>query len=85
MFNHTHRRITIADIPVLLNKAYLATMNKAVSGFNAAEIVPFNPDKVSIDDFAPAEEFKELIVEPETDNEFVIQLPKIILDHLRWP
>lgn len=78
MFDHAHRRITVADIPQLFKKSYvkIATMDKAISGFKASGIVPFNPDKFSADDFAPAEKYCKLIVEVDTENESVHSTPR---------
>ncbi|KAJ4435448.1 hypothetical protein ANN_18063 [Periplaneta americana] len=71
MINHAHERITMSDIAGLLNKAYVkvATMEEAVSGFRSAGIVPLNPEKFSAEDFAPAQEFRNLIVEEEQEQE----------------
>ncbi|KAJ4445218.1 hypothetical protein ANN_07019 [Periplaneta americana] len=71
MINHAHERITMSDIAGLLNKAYVkvATMEKAVSGFRSAGIVPLNPEKFSAEDFAPAQEFRNLIVEEDQEAE----------------
>lgn len=44
-------------------------MEKAISGFRAAGIVPFNPDKFSAEDFAPEKDFEELVVEAKPENE----------------
>ncbi|KAJ4426850.1 hypothetical protein ANN_26649 [Periplaneta americana] len=71
MINHAHERITMSDIAGLLNKAYVkvATMEKAVSGFRSAGIVLLNPEKFSAEDFAPAQEFRNLIVEEDQEVE----------------
>lgn len=60
MINTAHEKITTSDIPALLNKAYvrMATMEKPVSDFRAAGIVPFNPDKFLAVDFAPSVPFE---------------------------
>ncbi|XP_046681325.1 MFS-type transporter clz9-like [Homalodisca vitripennis] len=72
MTQHAHTKILTSDIPSLLNNAYVkvATMEKGIKGFSAAGIYPLNPDKFTSEDFAPANEFRELVVEddPETPS-----------------
>ncbi|KAG8310157.1 hypothetical protein J6590_056535 [Homalodisca vitripennis] len=43
-------------------------MEKGIKGFSATGIYPLNPDKFTSEDFVPANEFRELVVEddPET-------------------
>lgn len=67
--NH-HTAIEAKDIASLFNKAYtrVAAIDKAVSGFRAAGIVPLDPHKFSAEDFAPAKEFQEIVVEQEEEE-----------------
>lgn len=78
MVQNAHRRITTADIAGLLNKAYVkvATMEKGVSGFKAAGIFPLNPEKFSAEDFAAAEEFRELIIDADPEPDSVNPAPE---------
>lgn len=67
MISTAHERITVYDVARLFNQAYMkvATIEKGVSGFKAAGIFPFNPEKFTEEDFAAAEEFRELVLDPE--------------------
>lgn len=58
-----NQKITPYDIASIFSKAYLrvATLEKAVSGFEVCGIHPFNPNKFSEDDFAPAQSVVEQI------------------------
>lgn len=38
-------------------------MEKAISGFRSSGIFPLNPDKFTKDDFAAANEMKQIVVE----------------------
>lgn len=71
-----HQKITEYDIAELLNRAFMkvATMEKAVSGFRSAGIVPLDPNKFNEHDFAPANDLQELVVDAcsDTDNSNVI-------------
>lgn len=64
----TSERITTYDLAEIFNKAYLrvATMDKAISGFNAAGIYPFQPDKFSPEDFVAASHFLPVTLENDT-------------------
>lgn len=72
MISTAHEKITVYDVARLVNQAYIkvATMDKGISGFRAAGIFPYNPNKFTVEDFAPAEEFRELVLraEPEDDE-----------------
>ena len=41
----------------------VATMDKGISGFRAAGIYPYDPNKSSEEDFAPAETFREFVLD----------------------
>ncbi|CAI6357458.1 unnamed protein product [Macrosiphum euphorbiae] len=68
---HPHEKITMYDLASLFNKSYtkVATMDKGLSGFNSAGIFPLNTDKFTADDFAPAQELRE--VEKEFTFEYL--------------
>lgn len=71
MKTNFHQNITPYDIAPIFSKAYLriATLEKAVAGFKACGIFPFQPDKFSEDDFAPAHSIVEqIIVEDKEEN-----------------
>lgn len=61
-----HTKITEYDVAELLNKAFMktATMKNAISGFSSAGIFPFDSNKFSEKDFAPANTLsnKEIVV-----------------------
>lgn len=67
-----HERITEYDVAELLNRAFMkvATMDKVISGFRSAGIFPLNPDKFNDNDFAPANELQQLVVDacPDADK-----------------
>lgn len=67
MISTAHEKITMYDVASLLNQAYMkvATMEKGISGFRAAGILPLDPRKFTEEDFAPAQEFRELILDGE--------------------
>lgn len=71
MMQTGHKRITEYEVAELLNNAFLkvATMSNASSGFRAAGIHPYNPDKFSDIDFAPARDLQELTVEAVPNND----------------
>lgn len=66
-----HQKITEYDVAELLNKAFMkiATMEKCVSGFRTSGIYPLDPDKFNDDDFAPANEAKNLAIECSSDQD----------------
>lgn len=66
-----HKKITESDVAELLNKALMkvATMEKAVSGFRTSVIFPFDPDKFNEDDFAPANQVRQLTKEDASEPE----------------
>lgn len=65
-FLRTNRfqKISVYDIASIFNEAYMkmATMEKGVSAFRVAGILPFNPDKFSEVDFIP-ETSEHLVIE----------------------
>lgn len=71
MISTAHEKITVYDVARLFNQAYIkvATMDKGISGFRAAGISPFNPNKFTEEDYAPAEEFRELVLHSESGIE----------------
>jgi hypothetical protein len=64
MVNHVGKRITDYDMAAIFCQAYVraATMQKAINGFSATGICPFNPDIFTDNDFAGSLA-TELIVE----------------------
>lgn len=56
MTNHPAKRISVYDVMELFGKAFLqvATLEKAVRGFNVTGIYPLNPDIFSETDFLPS-------------------------------
>ncbi|KAJ8983067.1 hypothetical protein NQ317_007109 [Molorchus minor] len=60
LFLRSHERITTYDLAEIFNKAFIkvGTMEKAISGFRSAGIYPFQPDKFTLEDFAPASQFQ---------------------------
>lgn len=62
---HVMERITPYDLAELLNGAFkkVATLDNAISGFRAAGIQPYNPDKFGEQDFAPAKQFLPIELE----------------------
>ncbi|XP_030750606.1 uncharacterized protein LOC115878290 [Sitophilus oryzae] len=52
-------KITFADLAEIFNNAFvkIATMEKAISGFNSTGIYPFNPDKFTKEDFEAASQY----------------------------
>lgn len=56
MVNHPGQRISQFDLAALFGAAYVrtATVEKAVNGFNAPGIWPFNPDKINPERFIAA-------------------------------
>lgn len=54
---HNYERISHYDVADLLRKAYVrvATVEKAINGFQSAGIVPLNPFVFYDDDFLPAD------------------------------
>lgn len=69
MIRTGHQRITEYEVAELVKNAFLkvATLSNALSGFRAAGIHPYNPDKFSELDFDPARKLDELRVEAATD------------------
>ncbi|KAI5708673.1 hypothetical protein M8J76_000829 [Diaphorina citri] len=65
MVQHAHQQIIMADLASLFNNAYVkvATMDKGISAFKATGIFPFNQDQFTAEDFEPAREFEELVVQ----------------------
>lgn len=66
-----HQKITEYDVAELLNKAFMkiATMEKCISGFRTSGIYPLDPDKFNEDDFAPANQEKDLAIEGGSDQD----------------
>lgn len=67
-------KITFSDLAEIFNNAYVkvATMEKAIAGFNSTGIYPFNPDKFTKEDFEPASQYLPPTVSDDLDstNEF---------------
>jgi len=61
MINHPGQRISQYDLVALFGAAFLqaANVQKAVNGFNAAGIWPFNPDRISPERYVAAEVTEE--------------------------
>lgn len=55
--NHPHEKISPFEVAELFNNAFIrvATPEKAIKGFQATGICPYNPDVFSEEDFEPAE------------------------------
>lgn len=66
-----HNRITQYDLAELFNKAYIrtATLEKGVSGFQAAGIFPLNPGKFSAYDFEVSDSHQSITVQVSGDEE----------------
>ena len=66
-----HEKINMHELASLFNKAYVkvATMEKGVAGFRTTGIFPLNGDIFTADDFAPAEEFRNVSFELENINQ----------------
>lgn len=64
------QKITVYDIAYIFNEAYMkvATMEKGVSGFRTAGILPFNPEKFSDLDFLPEADIQQPVVILDQDN-----------------
>lgn len=54
--NHPHEKITPFEVAELFNNAFIrvATPEKAIKGFQATGICPYNPDVFTAEDFEPA-------------------------------
>ena len=57
-----HQKITEYVIAELLNRAFIkvATMEKAISGFQSAGIIPLNPEMFTEHDFAPSNKARQI-------------------------
>ena len=65
------KKITPYDIASIFNKAYIkvATIEKAVSGFEKSGICPLQPNKIGESDFTAAHEIPETVIIQEEDGE----------------
>lgn len=63
----SYEKITHYELAELFNRAYVqvASLEKGESGFSAAGVSPFNPNKFSAADFAPAQNFATISLQPE--------------------
>lgn len=68
--NSEEYKITEYDIAEIFNLAYsqVANIDKALSGFRSAGIYPLNPEKFSLEDFAPANQIENYSVSDNEEN-----------------
>lgn len=68
--SNPHEKITMYDLSSLFNKSNcrVDTMEKGISGFKAAGIFPFNPNKFNNDDFSSAQEMINISINNESTN-----------------
>jgi hypothetical protein len=73
MIQHPGKRITFYQMGKIFGLAYVrvALMAKALSGFQASGICPYNPDIFTDEDFAPAQLTEENDPD-ENNNNFAV-------------
>ncbi|XP_031350642.1 uncharacterized protein LOC116176287 [Photinus pyralis] len=74
-----HEKINMSELANLFNKAYVrvATMEKAESGFRCTGIFPLNVDRFTADDFAPAEQHRNISIACNLDESDVQKNPQV--------
>lgn len=77
LFLRTKERITTYDLAEIFAKAYekVVTMDKAISGFDAAGIWELKPEKFTDEDFAPSTQFTAVIDENNEDEQTQVNIP----------